>query len=48
MNKKEIINAILLSLSLAYVVTKVVASFDSIDEVQLIAAMDNDGFTDSS
>ena len=48
MTKKEIFNAILLSLSLAYVVTKVVANFDSIDEVHLIEDLNNKDFPNSS
>lgn len=48
MTKKEIFNAILLSLSLAYVVTKVVANFDSIDEVHLIENLNTKYFPNSS
>lgn len=48
MTKKEIFNVILLSLSLAYVVTKVVANFDSIDEVHLIEDLNNKDFANSS
>ena len=48
MTKKEFFNAILLSLSLTYVVTKVVANFDSIDEVHLIEDLNNKDFPNSS
>lgn len=48
MTKKEIFNVILLSLSLAYVVTKVVANFDSIDEIHLIEDLNNKDFPNSS
>lgn len=48
MTEKQVFNVILLSLSLAYVVTKVVANFDSIDEVHLIEDLNNDDFIDSS
>lgn len=48
MTKKEIFNVILLSLSLAYIVTKTIANFDSIDEVQLIEDLNNKDFANSS
>lgn len=48
MNKKEIFNVILLSLSLAYIVTKTIANFDSIDEVHLIEDLNNKDFANSS
>lgn len=48
MTKKQVFNIILLSLSLAYVVTKTIANFDSIDEVHLIEDLNNKDFTDSS
>ncbi len=47
MQRKEVFNLILLSLSLAYVVTKTIANFDSIDAIDIIN-VHNSNDTDSS